>query len=122
MNAWAVHSAGAGGRDLALGSPSAGEPAANGGAVLEVVNCGRTFPGHEISIQDEDGRVLPDRQVGEICLRSPSVTPGYWQDAEATRAALAGTHSSTSVPPSTSLQTQSLPPMSVARSLIPGKP
>jgi fatty-acyl-CoA synthase len=62
-------------------------PVSNGAAVLEIVNCGRTFPGHEVSIQDDDGRILGDRQVGEICLRSPSVTPGYWQDPEATRAA-----------------------------------
>ena len=57
------------------------------GVGLEVVNCGRTFPGHELSIQDEDGRVLPDRHVGEICFRGPSVAAGYWEDAEATRAA-----------------------------------
>src|SRR4051812_2541145 len=38
-------------------------PVSNGGAFLEVVNCGRTFPGHELSIQDEDGRILPDRHV-----------------------------------------------------------
>ena len=62
-------------------------PVSNGASLLEVVNCGRTFPGHEISVQDDEGRILPDRQVGEICLRSPSVTPGYWQDPEATRAA-----------------------------------
>jgi fatty-acyl-CoA synthase len=60
-------------------------PAADG--ALEVVNCGRTFPGHEVSIQDEDGRLLPDRHVGEICFRGPSVAAGYWEDPEATRAA-----------------------------------
>jgi fatty-acyl-CoA synthase len=54
---------------------------------LEVVNCGRTFPGHEVSIQDEDGRVLPDRHVGEICLRGPSVAAGYWENPKATREA-----------------------------------
>ena len=57
------------------------------GAGLEIVNCGRTFPGHELSIQDEDGRILPDRHVGEICFRGPSVTAGYWDNPEATRAA-----------------------------------
>jgi fatty-acyl-CoA synthase len=57
------------------------------GEGLEVVNCGRTFPGHELSIQDEDGRILPDRHVGEICFRGPSVAAGYWGNPEATRAA-----------------------------------
>src|SRR5205085_7750890 len=28
----------------------------------EVVNCGRTFPGHEVSVQDDTGRMLPDRE------------------------------------------------------------
>jgi fatty-acyl-CoA synthase len=57
------------------------------GEGLEVVNCGRTFPGHELSIQDEDGRILPDRHVGEICFRGPSLAAGYWENPEATRAA-----------------------------------
>jgi fatty-acyl-CoA synthase len=61
-------------------------PAANGTA-LELVCCGRTFPEHELTIQDESGRILPDRVVGEICFRGPSVTKGYWNDPEATRAA-----------------------------------
>jgi len=59
----------------------------NGAATMEVVCCGRAFPGHELSIQDEDGRLLPDRHVGEICYRGPSVAAGYWNNPEATRAA-----------------------------------
>src|SRR6266446_6024975 len=61
-------------------------PSANGTA-MEVVCCGRAFPEHELSIQDQDGRILPDRSVGEICFRGPSVTAGYWNDPEGTRAA-----------------------------------
>jgi fatty-acyl-CoA synthase len=61
-------------------------PARNGVA-MEIVCCGRAFPGHELSIQDEDGRLLPDRCVGEICFRGPSVTAGYWNDPEGSRAA-----------------------------------
>jgi acyl-CoA synthetase (AMP-forming)/AMP-acid ligase II len=57
------------------------------GEGLEIVNCGRTFPGHELSIQDEDGRLLADRHVGEICFRGPSVAAGYWENPDATRAA-----------------------------------
>ncbi|MGZ6141698.1 MAG: fatty acyl-AMP ligase [Myxococcales bacterium] len=65
--------------------------AAPGGSVaLEVVNCGRTFPGHELSIQDDDGRLLPDRHVGEICFRGPSIAAGYWENPEATREAFRG--------------------------------
>jgi fatty-acyl-CoA synthase len=65
-------------------------PVSNGGGYLEVVNCGRTFPGHELSIQDEDGRILSDRHVGEVCFRGPSVTAGYWESPEATNAAFRG--------------------------------
>jgi fatty-acyl-CoA synthase len=62
-------------------------PVANGGPALEVVNCGRTFSGHEVCAQDEEGRILPDRRVGELCFRGPSVSAGYWENPEATRAA-----------------------------------
>src|SRR5207253_616287 len=49
-----------------------------------------TFPGHEVTIQDEDGRLLPDRHVGEICFRGPSIAAGYWENPEATRQAFRG--------------------------------
>ena len=64
--------------------------APSGSGSLEIVNCGRTFPGHELSIQDEDGRLLPDRHVGEICWRGPSVAAGYWENPEATRETFRG--------------------------------
>ena len=63
-------------------------PSAEG--ALEIVNCGRTFPDHEVSIQDDDGRLLPDRHVGEICFRGPSVSAGYWENPDATREAFRG--------------------------------
>jgi fatty-acyl-CoA synthase len=61
-------------------------PISNGGPFLEVVDCGRTFPAHDMSVQDEQGRLLPDRHVGELCFRGPSVAAGYWQDPAATKA------------------------------------
>jgi fatty-acyl-CoA synthase len=50
----------------------------------EIVDCGRPFPGHEVAIIDEAGRRLPDRRVGQIVTRGPSVTPGYFEDPELT--------------------------------------
>lgn len=61
---------------------------AEGEATQEVVNCGRAFPGHEIAIVDtETGARLPDRSVGEVITRGPSVCAGYYQDQEKTEAA-----------------------------------
>ncbi len=57
---------------------------ANGGESLELVCCGRSFPGHAIAVRGEDGRALPDRVVGEVWLSGPSVTQGYFGHPEAT--------------------------------------
>jgi fatty-acyl-CoA synthase len=52
---------------------------------FELVSCGRTFPGHEIKILDEEGNALPEGRVGEIVFKGPSVTPGYFRNPEASR-------------------------------------
>ncbi len=57
---------------------------------FELVSCGRTFPGHEIRILNDRGKPLPEGQVGEIVFRGPSVTPGYFQNPEASRQLLQG--------------------------------
>ncbi len=44
----------------------------------------------EVQVRDEDGTVLPEGEVGEVCLRTPSVFLGYWDDPAATAAALDG--------------------------------
>jgi fatty-acyl-CoA synthase len=41
----------------------------------------------EVRIGDEDGNELPRETVGEILVRGPGVTPGYWNDPDATAAA-----------------------------------
>jgi acyl-CoA synthetase (AMP-forming)/AMP-acid ligase II len=45
---------------------------------------GRCLPGFEMEIRDDAGRVLGDREVGDIWLRSPTVFSGYKDDPELT--------------------------------------
>jgi fatty-acyl-CoA synthase len=49
----------------------------------ELVSCGVAFPDHEIRIVDAEGLPLPERRVGEIVTRGPSVTHGYYENPEA---------------------------------------
>ena len=49
------------------------------------VNCGMPLPDFEVQVRDEAGNVLPERCVGHIHLRSPSVMTGYFANPEATR-------------------------------------
>ncbi len=64
--------------------PATAEP----GTFVEVVCCGEIFPGHEISVRDDDGNALPERVIGEFCLKGPSVcSQGYFNNPEATAAA-----------------------------------
>jgi acyl-CoA synthetase (AMP-forming)/AMP-acid ligase II len=51
---------------------------------------GRPILGVEVEIRDPDGRAVPDGAEGEICVRSPYVMLGYWNDPAATAAAIDG--------------------------------
>jgi fatty-acyl-CoA synthase len=47
-----------------------------------VVSCGYPFRGVEIAIMNDDGRLLPDRYVGEIAVKSNTLFAGYHLDPE----------------------------------------
>lgn len=61
---------------------------ADSAVVLEVVGCGKPFPGHELAVVDDDGAPLPERRVGQVVSRGPSITPGYFDNPEATAEAI----------------------------------
>jgi acyl-CoA synthetase (AMP-forming)/AMP-acid ligase II len=42
------------------------------------------LPTAQVAILDDDGTPLPDGEVGNVCVRGPMVTPGYWNNADAT--------------------------------------
>lgn len=59
-----------------------------------IVSCGRPFAGHEIGVfaldDDHSKEPLPERAVGELRLRGPSVFSGYFQDPALSAQAFAG--------------------------------
>ncbi|RKI46948.1 fatty acyl-AMP ligase [Corallococcus sp. AB004] len=80
--------AGRGPRELGVDSDAlAREGQARDGA-RTLVSVGAPVAGFEVQVRGEDGAVLPERQVGRVFTRGPSVMRGYFEDAEATARAL----------------------------------
>ena len=53
-------------------------------------SCGKAVGGHELQIVSrETGVVLPDGEVGEICVRGPQIMRGYWRNDQATGESIA---------------------------------
>lgn len=51
------------------------------------VACGVKLPDHDIEVRDSDNQVLGEDHVGRICLKGPSLSPGYFRNSQATEAA-----------------------------------
>ena len=49
---------------------------------------GAPYPTLEVQIRDDDRNVLPEGEVGEICLHGAVIFSGYWGDPDATVAVL----------------------------------
>jgi 1-acyl-sn-glycerol-3-phosphate acyltransferase len=50
------------------------------------VSAGQALPEHEIKVVDEAGETLPERTVGRLLFKGPSMTAGYYRNEEATAA------------------------------------
>jgi acyl carrier protein len=55
---------------------------------LVFVSCGRPLRRHDLRIVDRTDQPVGERVEGRIHFRGPSVTPGYFRSADATRAAM----------------------------------
>ncbi len=58
------------------------------GPALEVVGLGHAVQGLDLCVISPDGSVLPDRAVGEICVRGTSLMQGYFRDPKANAEAI----------------------------------
>ena len=61
-------------------SNSLGESSFNGSVGLPITAT-------EVAIFDDDGHMVANGEIGEICVRGPQVMPGYWNRPEETAAA-----------------------------------
>jgi len=61
---------------------------ANMGRPARPSSIGIALPGVEVRLVDDDGEIALAGDPGEIWVRGPNVFPGYWEDPDATAAAL----------------------------------
>ncbi len=53
-------------------------------AISHAGSVGRPQPFVEVRVVDREGNDLPDGEAGELLIRGPGVTPGYWRKPEVT--------------------------------------
>jgi len=61
-----------------------------GREIEKIGSTGRAIAHVEIEIRDDAGNRLPSGENGEICLRGPKITQGYWKDPGKSAAAFFG--------------------------------
>ncbi|ODV12263.1 MAG: acyl-CoA synthetase [Rubrivivax sp. SCN 70-15] len=57
-----------------------------GREIEKIGSTGRALPHVELRVCNDEGRALAAGEAGEICLRGPKVTSGYWRDEAKTAA------------------------------------
>lgn len=61
-----------------------------GKEIEKIGSTGRALAHVEIEIRDDNGRSLRSGETGEICLRGPKISKGYWKDPDKTKASYHG--------------------------------
>jgi acyl-CoA synthetase (AMP-forming)/AMP-acid ligase II len=61
-----------------------------GREIEKIGSVGRALAHVEVEIRNAEGRRLGPGEAGEICLRGPKITNGYWRDEKKTAASLYG--------------------------------
>jgi amino acid adenylation domain-containing protein len=51
----------------------------------EPVPIGTACDGEELMVLDRELRLVPDGEIGDLCIRGAGLSPGYWRDHEKTR-------------------------------------
>jgi fatty-acyl-CoA synthase len=57
---------------------------------LRLASCGRPTPWNRVALMDDDMRIVPDGEPGEICVQGPLLMAGYLNKPEETEQALTG--------------------------------
>ena len=58
--------------------------------IEKIGSTGRAVAHVQIEVRDDEGGELPPGEAGEICIRGPKVTKGYWKDPGKTRESFYG--------------------------------
>lgn len=70
--------------DVLADDQRADQVAANDDPRGQFVDCGDVLPEYDFEIRDAEGGALPDRRIGAVFVRGPSVMSGYFQCPEET--------------------------------------
>jgi 4-hydroxybenzoate-CoA ligase len=62
----------------------------NNAKALKYGTSGKPVEGYEIRLVDEQGRDVPDGEIGEMLVKGPSAAEGYWNQREKSRATFEG--------------------------------
>ena len=54
-------------------------------AIRKLGSAGRAMMHTAIRVVDDEGRDVPANAIGELLIKGPNITPGYWNNPEATR-------------------------------------